>query len=198
MPRRFAANYLYTELILASASPQRAALLQEYGFRFRVVPANIQETHKPDMTPKEVAQDLAIRKAQVVAKKFPTQIVLAADTLVVSPLGEILGKPADKADAERMLKVKSGAQEEIITGYCLFSEHGCVAGADTSVVIYRKFGDAELEQILDTGEWKEVAGALRVEGKRMKNIIQTTTGDYHNIIGLPVGKIAEILRSFPV
>ena len=198
MPRQFAANFLYTELVLASASPQRAALLREYGFRFRVEPADIAETHKPDATPAEIAQDLAIRKANTVAERFPTDIVLAADTIVVSPAGEILGKAANEAEARRMIEAKSDASEEVITGFCLVSEHGCVAGAESSTVHYRPFGVDELDAIIASNEWREVAGALRIEGEQMQRIILTTTGDYHNIIGLPVGRIAEILRSFPV
>ncbi len=198
MNARPAANFLYHELILASASPQRAALLHEYGFRFRVVPADIEELHKPNATPAQIAEDLAVRKAQAVAAKFATHIILGADTIVVSAGGEILEKPHDRDDAERMLKSKSGQSEQIITGYCLLSEHGCQSGTEISRVTYKQFGDDEVTQILDSGEWHNVAGALRVEGEQMKKIIKTTSGDYHNIIGLPVGKIAEILRSFPV
>ncbi len=198
MSRRFAANFLYTELILASASPQRPALLHEYGFRFRVHPADIDETPQPGLSPAEVAHDLAIKKANVVAERFPTEIVLAADTIVVSASGEMLGKPQDETEAEQMLCGKSGATEQIITGFCLVSEHGCVAGTETSTVRYRDFGEDVLRALLRSGEWREVAGALRIEGEQMQRIILTTTGDYHNIIGLPVGRIAEILRSFPV
>ncbi len=198
MEDRFAANFLYTELILASASPQRAALLKEYGFRFRVFPADIEETFDPNATPIAIAEDLAIRKARIVAPRFPDFIVLGADTIVVSAAGEILGKPLDHNDAERMLRGKSGQKEQVITGYCLLSEHGIVSGAEVSEIIYKKFGDAEIKNILHSGEWLNVAGALRIEGEQMQQIIQMTSGDYHNIIGLPVGTIAQHLRSFPL
>lgn len=196
--KKFSANFLHIEIILASASPQRAALLKEYGFRFRIHPADIDETVKANSTPLQIAEDLGIRKVLAIVHLYPHNIILGADTLVVSSDGEVLGKPKNRREAEKMLVAKRNSSEQVITGYCLLSEHGCLSGAEVSVINYRDFSDETLQVILDSNEWQNVAGALRIEGKQMQQIIKSTTGDYHNIIGLPIGRIAELLRNFPI
>lgn len=192
------ANYLYRTLILASSSPQRKAILREYGFRFHVVPANIDENINNGLSPEKNAENIAKRKAHKVLKKHPQDVVLAADTIVVSADENILGKAKNIQEAKKMLLEKSGKTEKIITGFCISAEEGEVSGFEISTVEYTKFPESVVEKILKSGEWKDVAGALHIEGKHMQHIIHKTHGDYQNIIGLPIGKIAYILRDFPV
>lgn len=194
----FSANYLYRELILASSSPQRKAILEEYGFRFKIEPANADETMSDDLSPEKNAEEVAKRKAHIVFKKNSGDVILAADTIVVSSNGKILGKAKNKKEAKKMLLEKSGKREKIITGFCITAEEGEVSGYEISEVEYTKFPENVVETILESGEWEHVAGALRIEGEHMQHIIHKTHGDYQNIIGLPIGKIAHILRDFPV
>lgn len=192
------ANYLYRTLVLASASPQRKAILEEYGFRFSIVPANIPEYFDTSASPEKNAMRIAQEKAHAVARKHPKNVVLAADTIVVSPAGKILGKPKNKREARKMLEEKRGKSEQIITGFCICAETSEVNGYEISNIHYTDFPQHTLEDILRSGEWEDVAGALRIEGAHMQHIIHTISGDYQNIIGLPIGKISHILRDFPI
>jgi septum formation protein len=189
-------NLLYNEIVLASASPQRSAILEEYGFRFSILPANIDEKLESELSPEQNAKSLARQKAEAIWPQHG-KIVLGADTIVVTESGDILGKAKDKSDAQKMLRQKRGTTERVITGFCLISDEKRISGHEVSYVSYSDFSEATMQKILDSEEWKGVAGALRIEGKEMQSIITEITGDYQNIIGLPIGKIAHILRDFP-
>ena len=110
-------------LILASASPRRADLLRELGFEFHVVPSAAAEIHSEDLSAGEVAQLNAYRKARAVSKKFPDAVTLGVDTVVA--LGSTLfGKPADLAEAERMVLALLGKTHQVVTGVCLIHLRG--------------------------------------------------------------------------
>lgn len=192
------ANFLNTKIILASGSPQRSALLKEYGFDFVVSPADIEEYINQNESPEKNAERLAREKAESVFTRFPNSFVLGADTIGVSPSGEILTKAKTREEAKKMICNRSGKSEKVITGWAIFSPHGILSGAETSEVMYHKIDDQLCEEILDSQEWCGVAGALRIEGVKMQKMIAGYKGDYSNIIGLPVGKIADVLRNFPV
>jgi len=194
---RLAANLLYKEIVLASTSPQRSAILKEYGFRFSVCPANIEEQLEQDLSPEKNAENLAIQKAQAILPQHG-KIILGADTIVVTKKGEILGKARDKEHAREMILQKCGSVEKVITGFCLISDEKEVSGYEVSEVHYTDFSDEKVNEILESDEWVGVAGALRIEGEKMNSIIKKITGDYQNIIGLPIGRISHILRDFPV
>jgi septum formation protein len=198
MTPSFTANFLYNDLVLASASPQRQAILREYGFRFITAPADIDESFPAGLAAASVAESLALQKAQKVAPLFPNAVILGADTVVVSADGRLLGKAVNADEAAEMLRQKAGRKETVITAYCLLSEQNQVLGHEISTVFYHAFGEPEISRVIASGEWREVAGALRVEGPVMRGLIQKTEGDYHNIIGLPIGRIAQILRDFPL
>src|ERR1700691_420878 len=106
------------KLILASSSPRRQQLLSEAGYIFTIEPANIDETVPADMLPSDVASHLAQAKANVIADRFPDDVVLGADTVVA--FGDrVLGKAADPADARNMLELLSGTTHIVITGVCV-------------------------------------------------------------------------------
>ncbi len=191
-------NCLYHQIILASSSPQRSAILREYGFHFVVQPSHIDEIMNPKLSPEENAESLAIQKAKALPPQKHGNIILAADTLVVDENNSIYGKPKNREDAQHMLENKCGKTEKVITGFCLISDEHLVSGNETSYVEYNDFCSQDVTNILHSGEWEHVAGALRIEGKAMEKIIKRITGDYQNIIGLPIGRISHILRDFPV
>lgn len=180
-------------LVLASSSPQRIQLLLAHGFFFEVFPADIEEHIDSQKKPGENAEMLAIQKAEAVFEKYPCALILAADTLVVSPTGKILGKPESEEHAREMILEKRGKTEQVITGFCLLSAEGQFSDVEVSEVHYRDFSDNDLFEILHSEEWKNVAGALRIEGKLMQKIIKKFSGDRENIIGLPVQRVKEVL-----
>jgi septum formation protein len=110
-------------LILASASPRRAELLRQLRSEFQIVPSDAEEIFDDQLTPRELCQLNAHRKARAVAKKIPDALVLGADTLVFLD-GEILGKPRDLADAKRMLARLQGQTHQVVTGVSLIHLRG--------------------------------------------------------------------------
>lgn len=186
---------------LASASPRRKELLKQVGISFKVVPSTVEEKitkEKPD----EVVEELSYQKAVDVCGKLAEEgkedfVVIGADT-VVSAWGKILGKPADKADAARMLKDLQGGSHQVYTGvtlawkykdmqpmYATFSE--C-----TDVTMYA-MTDEEIQRYVDSGEPMDKAGAYAIQGLCAAHI-QGICGDYNNVVGLPVGRLCQELK----
>ncbi|HEV3162873.1 MAG TPA: nucleoside triphosphate pyrophosphatase [Isosphaeraceae bacterium] len=186
-----------TTLILASASPRRRQLLEEAGYAFEVVPSEIDEP-EPDaaIAPAEYASILAWRKAAAVASRRPGGLILAADT-VCAVEGEILGKPVDRADAERMIRLQEGRDTEVITGLCLFRAGAFEwAGAvETSVVRFRILTEGERQAHLDSGRWVGKAGAYGVQDN--DPFVRVVNGSWSNVVGLPMERLAELLRAYP-
>ncbi|MDR0532274.1 MAG: Maf family protein [Oscillospiraceae bacterium] len=180
--------------ILASGSPRRKELLALVGLPFGVCVPKVAEIIAPDCPPEQCAEDLAAQKAAYVARQFPDDCVIGADTVVVAG-GEILGKPKDAADAERMLRLLSGREHVVITGVCLrlgererrFSQH--------TLVRFYALGGEEIEAYVRTGEPMDKAGAYGIQG-RGALLAEGITGDYFNVVGLPVALLARELRQF--
>ena len=189
------------KIYLASASPRRKDLLKQVGISFRVVPSTVEEKitkEKPD----EMVEELSYQKAvdvcgRLMAEKKEDFVVIGADT-VVSAWGKILGKPADKEDAVRMLKDLQGVSHQVYTGvtiawknkdispmYATFSE--C-----TDVTMY-PMTEEEIRQYVDSGEPMDKAGAYAIQGLCAAHI-QGICGDYNNVVGLPVGRLCQELK----
>lgn len=199
-------------IILASQSPQRSMLLKKYGIEFETMPANINEKIDKNLSPEKNTENLALQKAKAtysmaveldLLKNKKNVTILASDTIVVSPFGKILGKAKDRKEAKKMLTEKSGKTEKVITGYCIMKsplnkenldDLEIILGHDISQVHYQEFSEKTLQKILDSNEWKNVAGALRIEGEYISKIINNFEGDMENIIGLPVRKILPFIK----
>jgi septum formation protein len=179
-------------LVLASASPRRQELLRNAGITFEVVPANIPEDAQPGEGAKDCAERLAREKALAVASQFPTDMVLGADTVVVVD-GEILGKPADPADAVRMLRLLSGRDHHVITVVCLVADGQSVVASETTLVTVNKITDQEIADYVATGEPMDKAGAYAIQGIASR-WIPRIEGDYCNVVGLPVALVFRMLR----
>jgi septum formation protein len=181
-------------LILASASPRRQQLLTEAGYRFLVHPANIDEDDvPPNLGPADLAEYLARRKAAVVAAQFPTDVVLAADTVVAH--GKlILGKPPDAAAAGRMLRLLGGTTHSVITGIAIvciarnFSRHSRVISA----VHMRPLKDEEILSYVASGQWQGKAGGYGIQDP--DPFVIRTSGSHTNIVGLPMEATIELLN----
>ena len=173
-------------LILASASPRRSELLGEMGVPFTVVKADIHEVAPEHLSPVETAEINAYRKARAVAKKHPDMLVLGADT-VVSLGTEQFAKPADMADAERMLAKLQGRTHLVITGVCLLQLRPYrqrLFAASTSVT-FKKLHLGQIRRYLAKIHPFDKAGSYAIQDEG-DLIVKNFQGSYSNVVGLPV------------
>ena len=185
-------------LILASNSPRRKELMRQIGLDFRVDPADVDESVLPDESPEGYAVRVALDKARVAAARSGTGIVIAADTIVVLD-DEILGKPADPGDAERMLKLLSGNVHRVITGLAVMDAASGKALTRTSItrVWFRSLALQEIISYVATGEPLDKAGAYGIQ-ERGALLVDKIEGCYFNVVGLPLSLLGEMLLSFGV
>ncbi len=184
-------------LILASASPRRRLLLTQEGYDFEVMPSHIEEPEPPPGTdPSRYAVELAWRKAAEVAARVERGLILAADTTCAVE-GQILNKPVDRQDAERMIRLQEGRDTEVITGVCLYRAecHEWIGAVESSIVRFRVLTDAERRNHLDSGKWEGKAGAYGVQDE--DPFVQVVTGSWSNVVGLPMERLAALLRTYP-
>jgi septum formation protein len=179
-------------LILASASPRRQELLRNAGIPFESQPADIPENPLPGEGAKECAERLAREKALAIAKKRPADVVLGADTVVVVD-GQILGKPANATDAERMLRLLSGRTHEVITGICLVVGGQWSVASETTSVTMSVISEQDIADYVASGEPMDKAGAYAIQGIASR-WIPRIEGDYSNVVGLPVALVDRMLR----
>jgi septum formation protein len=185
-------------IILASNSPRRKDLLRQIGVDFSVDPADVDERILPGESPEGYAVRVAIDKARVAAARTGTGIVIAADTIVVLD-DEILGKPADAADAERMLMMLSGKVHCVITGLAVMDAATGKSFSRTSItrVWFRSLAPGEIISYVATGEPLDKAGAYGIQ-ERGALLVDKIDGCYFNVVGLPLSLLGELLRAFGV
>ena len=181
---------------LASVSPRRRELLAQIGVPHVVTGAHIDESVHAGEKPHDYVQRMARTKAQAVWDKHPDLPVLAADTTVVLD-GLVFGKPVDRADAARMLGQLSGRTHEVLTAVALASASGISMRMSVSAVRFRPLTDVEISAYWDTGEPQDKAGAYAVQGLAAV-FIESLTGSYSGVMGLPLFETAEILRAAAV
>jgi len=179
-------------LVLASASPRRQELLRNAGIPFEVQPADISEDPQPGEAAKDCAERLAREKALAVAGQRPQDCVLGADTVVVVD-GQILGKPADPADAPRMFRFLSGREHQVITGVCLVASGQRSVASETTSVTMSEISEKEITDYVASGEPMDKAGAYGIQGIASR-WIPRIEGDYCNVVGLPVALVWRMLR----
>ena len=177
-------------LVLASASPRRAAILTALGLPFRTLAPAIDETLLPGEGGAAAAERLARAKAGAVgAQDLP---VLAADTLVVCE-GAVLAKPEDPQDAVRMLRRLSGRAHEVVTGVCMAAGGVLRSGVDTTEVTFAPLTDDEIAWYVATGEPMDKAGAYHIDG-RGALFVSGVNGSPSNVAGLPVRLVLKLAR----
>jgi septum formation protein len=184
-------------LVLASSSPRRQELLRNAGIAFVVQPASIPETPRVGESPRDCAERLAREKAIAVFGERPHDFVLGADTIVVVD-GEILGKPRNHGDAERMLRLLSKRSHEVITGVCLVGPDLQTAPdtrSDTTLVTMAALTDEDIRSYVASGEPMDKAGAYAIQGMASR-WISRIEGDYSNVVGLPVALVWRMLREY--
>ena len=181
-------------LILASASPRRRELLTQAGLQFIVDPADIDETALLNEPAAAYVQRLAIEKAQAVANRrtlAPDDVVLAADTCVVLD-GLLLGKPASREDAIRMLTLLSGRTHTVMTGVAAVSPLRTVSDIELTQVTFDLITPEEIAAYVADGEPLDKAGAYAIQGYAAR-WIPRIEGDYFNVVGLPIARVVRLL-----
>ncbi len=178
-------------LVLASASPRRAALLSALGIPFRVVVSGVDESLRPGEDGSAAAERLARAKAEAVsgADGLP---VLGADTVVLCD-GAILGKPESAADAARMLRALGGRTHEVVTGVALAAAGTVRSGVERTEVRFASLSEAQIDWYVSTGEPFDKAGAYHVDGGGAA-FIESLSGSPSNVAGLPVRLLLRLAR----
>lgn len=195
-------------IYLASQSPRRMELLRQIGVTpillpLRVTPprAEVDETPIPGEAPEDYVRRLALLKARaglkaMLGRRLAPRPILAADTSV-SVDGVLFGKPADDAEAARMLRAYSGRVHQVYTGVCLAWGASLEARVSTSEVRFRTITDAEIQAYIATGEAWGKAGAYGIQG-HAAIFIEQLSGSYSGVMGLPLFETAELLRAVAV
>lgn len=184
------------ELILASSSPRRHELLKQLGLDFRTLVCQVDETPPPGVSPFELVELLAVRKAMAVARMLDAGIVIGADTVVVWH-GQVLGKPSSREDAMEMLRRLQGSVHEVYTGVALVDADSrrVLIEHEKTRVLFRSVDEEEIRRYVATGEPLDKAGAYAVQGLAAI-FIRRLEGCYTNVVGLPLYRLAEMLKQF--
>ena len=194
-------------MILASQSPRRRQLLEELGYDLTVIPADIDETTRPGEKPPELVCRLATSKAEASRSLAATRgakdaegLLVAADTIVWDDEGNVLGKPADAADASRMLHELAGKVHHVSTGCCALrlsptcEPLASTAFVETTDVEFWDLTEDEIEEYVATKEPLDKAGAYGIQGLG-RTLVRRIHGDYFTVVGLPVSRLVRELRS---
>jgi septum formation protein len=181
-------------ILLASASPRRLELLQSLGFTVRVEPSAYDEPDDPAATPRELAIRHAAAKAYEVRRRFPDEVVVAADT-VVDVDGQALGKPRDAAAAHQMLRTLSGREHQVHTAYAIALPGRTELYEDvaTTRVRFYPLDDDEITAYVASGEPMDKAGAYGIQG-RAASLVATIDGDFYTVMGFPLARFVRALR----
>lgn len=184
-------NHLREKVFLASSSPRRKEILDAAGWPFEAIVAGIDESLLPQEEPAAYVQRLARSKAQAVAERIQSGLVLGADTTVVIE-NQILGQPEDDQDARRMLRLLNGKWHEVLTGVALVRVGGETrVDYETTRVRFAEMSENEIDWYVATGEARGKAGAYGIQGAAGL-FIQEIRGDYFNIVGLPIRLAYEL------
>ena len=178
-------------VILASQSPRRRELLNLVGVVHEVQPADIDESYLGGERPREHAERLARGKTAVIAEREPDALVIGSDTIVVVD-GDVLGKPADEAEARRMLRRLAGRSHVVMTAVAVVWRGETRSGVEQVGVEFHPLTDAEIDAYVATREPMDKAGAYGIQGYGA-TIVERIDGDYFSVMGLSLGRLIRLL-----
>ena len=192
------------KFILASASPRRREMLQHLGLSPMIVTSQADESVLVQ-TPEQAVCEVAERKARAVQAALskplksgktylqPDDVILAADTVVVSPDGELLGKPANREVAKAMLRLLSDREHRVVSGICLIRGDVTVTASETTYVKFASLSEQIIENYTASGECDDKAGAYGIQDTAAL-WIEGIRGDYFNVVGLPLHRLESLLQ----
>jgi septum formation protein len=185
------------KLVLASISPRRRELMQQFNLTCEIEPSEAEEIESQHFTASEISQINAYRKAIAVAKRFPDALVIGADT-VVSQENTLYGKPRDRTDAKRMLRNLQGRTHEVVTGVCLIHRRANRQKlfAERTLVTFRPLTDEVIQQYLSIVNPLDKAGSYAIQ-EQGELLIQEISGSRTNVIGLPMERLQAELNKWP-
>ncbi|KAA3602148.1 MAG: septum formation inhibitor Maf [Calditrichaeota bacterium] len=192
-------NLKTPDFILASASPRRQELFSLLELNFKVQPSDVEEIHDESISPEELVQSLSLQKAQDVADKVSENLaVVGADTIVLLE-NEVLGKPKDKAEAQKMLRSLSGKTHKVFTGFTILhkTQKIEVSEAVATEVKFKELSDLEIESYVKTKEPMDKAGAYGIQGFG-SILVEKVNGCYFNVMGFPLNRFYEALKKIYV
>lgn len=184
------------KLILASASPRRRELMKLITNDFETVSTDSDETLPEDILPEKASEYLAKIKAEAAAELYPEDIVIGCDTTVICG-SDILGKPADKSECEKMLRELSGISHKVITGVAIIKSGKCLSFSEVTEVTFRKLTEEDIQWYTSTDEPYDKAGGYGIQGLGAL-LTEKINGDYYNVVGLPVSHLNQELKKLMV
>jgi len=182
------------KIVLASQSPRRIELLRSVGLEFEIYPPQIEEKRPPGMSPVEYVRHNAGEKAHWVSQHLDFDLIISADT-VVTRGNDIFEKPATRTQAEEMLHRLSGKTHQVITGFCLQGKNRHIIDHEITEVTFYPLSQAEIKIYLQSDEPFDKAGAYGIQGFASL-FIEKIEGCYFNVVGFPLGKFYQQLKSF--
>ena len=190
------------QFILASASPRRKLLLTQSGYRFEVIVSNIDESAfiagSADANSTEHTKQLALAKARAVARAHPARLVLGADT-VVDFQGRIIGKPADRIDAEEITRTLFSGPHKVITAvaFVRIQDKTEIVRAETTIVYPKKLTEEQIAEHIKSNRWQGKAGAYGIQ-ETGDEFVERIEGSFTNVIGLPMELVEKLLSGLLV
>jgi len=183
-------------IILASTSPRRKKLLSKTGLVFETIESGYEEDMTLPMNPEELVEHLSFNKAKAVFENNRDALVIAADTFIVFN-GKYLGKPKNEEESRKMLELLSGKEHHVVTGVTIISKDKTVSFNSKAKVYIKKLSPETINSYIKTGEPLDRAGAYAVQG-RGAVLIEKIEGDFFGVIGLPISRLSEELKSFGI
>ena len=186
------------QIILASTSPRRKALMTHLGLPFKVAASNYREVHHKYLKPESLVKFLAEGKARAAAGHYRNALIIGGDTIIVFR-GKIFGKPKDQADARRMLKIFSGRPNYVYTGVCVMdsSSNKKISRCVITKIVMRRLNEKQIGYYVSTGEPMDKAGSYGPLGAG-KGLIKKVEGDFTNSLGLPLDVLRGMLEKFGI
>ena len=182
-------------IYLASKSPRRRKLLEQINLRFKTINVEIEEKRRDKETPIQMVKRLSMEKLNEARHKIKRGIIITADTIVVLN-GKVIGKPADKNDAEKILNKLSGKTNKVYTGFTIYNSVKDISVTDyeKSFVTFRTLDNKEIKNYVATGSPLDKAGAYGIQDDFGAVFIKKINGCYYNVVGLPLPKVYEALK----
>jgi septum formation protein len=182
-------------IYLASRSPRRRKLLKQLGFRFKSFAVDLDEKVNGSEKPVNLVKRLSVEKMEIAKRKIKSGIVITADTIVVLN-NKIINKPADKKEAVKFLKLLSGVQHTVYTGFAVLNlkSNQQIIDYEKTLVKFRRLDDKEIRDYVNSGSPMDKAGAYGIQDDFGAVFVENINGCYYNVVGLPLTKLYNALK----